>query len=168
VPLCGGGLEYLYRSPASRRRRRKGNPVPGGISGPPCHWGDINTETLSSGLGVGRNAVDLALWKRNIYILLRNPEKWRPNGLIETSVAESSKEGYGLKWALLPMMMVMMCWPCSLCADLVHFGSGLSLRSRVNVTEFRSWNLLQEAKQSKQKRKKAKNNEYCVLGCNSV
>jgi hypothetical protein len=23
----------------SRRRRRKGNPVPGGITGPPCHWG---------------------------------------------------------------------------------------------------------------------------------
>jgi hypothetical protein len=27
---CGGGFEYLHRSPASRRRRRKGNPVPGG------------------------------------------------------------------------------------------------------------------------------------------
>jgi hypothetical protein len=36
---CGGGLEYLHRSPASRKRRRKGNPVPGGISGPPCSWG---------------------------------------------------------------------------------------------------------------------------------
>jgi hypothetical protein len=36
---CGGGVEYLHRSPASRRRRRKGNPVPGGITGPPCLWG---------------------------------------------------------------------------------------------------------------------------------
>jgi hypothetical protein len=36
---CGGGLEYLHRSPASRRRRWKGNPVPGGVTGPPCHWG---------------------------------------------------------------------------------------------------------------------------------
>jgi hypothetical protein len=27
-------MEYLHRSPASRKRRRKGNPVPGGISGP--------------------------------------------------------------------------------------------------------------------------------------
>jgi hypothetical protein len=36
---CGGGLEYPHRSPASRRRRRKENPVPGGITGPPCHWG---------------------------------------------------------------------------------------------------------------------------------
>jgi hypothetical protein len=24
---CGGGLEYLHRSPASRKRRQKGNPV---------------------------------------------------------------------------------------------------------------------------------------------
>jgi hypothetical protein len=35
----GSRFEYLYRSPASRRRRRKGNPVPGRISGPPCSWG---------------------------------------------------------------------------------------------------------------------------------
>jgi hypothetical protein len=30
------GLEYLYRIPASHRRRRNGNPLPGGITGPPC------------------------------------------------------------------------------------------------------------------------------------
>jgi hypothetical protein len=33
---CGGGVEYLHRSPASRRRRRKGNPVPGDVTGPLC------------------------------------------------------------------------------------------------------------------------------------
>jgi hypothetical protein len=33
---CGGGFEYMCRSPRSRRRRRKGNPVPGGITGLPC------------------------------------------------------------------------------------------------------------------------------------
>jgi hypothetical protein len=33
---CGGGVEYLHRSPASRRRRRKGNPVPGGYK-----YGDL-------------------------------------------------------------------------------------------------------------------------------
>jgi hypothetical protein len=43
---CGGGVEYLHCNPASRRRRRKGNPVPGGITGPPCSWG-----TWSSRLG---------------------------------------------------------------------------------------------------------------------
>jgi hypothetical protein len=39
--LCGGWLEYLHRSPASRKRRQKGNPVPGGggIAEPPCSWG---------------------------------------------------------------------------------------------------------------------------------
>jgi hypothetical protein len=35
----GGGLEYLHRCPASCKRRHKGNPVPGGITGPPCSWG---------------------------------------------------------------------------------------------------------------------------------
>jgi hypothetical protein len=35
----GGGLEYLHRCPASRKRRQKGNPVPGDITGPPCSWG---------------------------------------------------------------------------------------------------------------------------------
>jgi hypothetical protein len=37
--LCGSGVEYLHLSPASRRRLRKGNPVLGGITGPPCSWG---------------------------------------------------------------------------------------------------------------------------------
>jgi hypothetical protein len=31
---CGGGIEYLHRSPASRKRRRKGNPVPGDLGNP--------------------------------------------------------------------------------------------------------------------------------------
>jgi hypothetical protein len=38
IAPCGGGLEYPHRSPASLRRRRKGNLVPGGITGPPRHW----------------------------------------------------------------------------------------------------------------------------------
>jgi hypothetical protein len=28
--VTGVGVEYFHRSPASRRRRREGNPVPGG------------------------------------------------------------------------------------------------------------------------------------------
>jgi hypothetical protein len=51
---CGRGLEYLHRSTASRGRRRKGNPVPGGITAPPCRWGDINTWTWSSRLGLDK------------------------------------------------------------------------------------------------------------------
>jgi hypothetical protein len=37
--LCGGGSEYLHRSPASRKRRQKANSVPGGITGPPVPGG---------------------------------------------------------------------------------------------------------------------------------
>jgi hypothetical protein len=33
-----GGLQHLHHSPASRKRRCKGNLVPGGITGPPCSW----------------------------------------------------------------------------------------------------------------------------------
>jgi hypothetical protein len=32
-------FKYLHRSPAGRRRRQKGNPVPGAITGLPRHWG---------------------------------------------------------------------------------------------------------------------------------
>jgi hypothetical protein len=48
---CGGGVEYLHRSPASRRRRRKGNPVPGDINGPPCSWGIYVREPVPPGWG---------------------------------------------------------------------------------------------------------------------
>jgi hypothetical protein len=58
---CGGGFEYLHRSPASRRRRRKGNPVPGGITVPPCYWGDINTGTWPSRFG------DSRIWDSKIW-----------------------------------------------------------------------------------------------------
>jgi hypothetical protein len=44
--LCGGGIKYLH-IPASHRRRRRGNPVPGDIIGG-------HTETWYSKLGVGR------------------------------------------------------------------------------------------------------------------
>jgi hypothetical protein len=33
-----GGFEYLHHNPAICSRRRKGNPVPRGITGPPCFW----------------------------------------------------------------------------------------------------------------------------------
>jgi hypothetical protein len=34
-----GGFKYLHCSPVSCRWWRKGNPVPGGITGAPCSWG---------------------------------------------------------------------------------------------------------------------------------
>jgi hypothetical protein len=33
---CGGGLEYLHRSSARRKRRQKGTQCPGGITGLSC------------------------------------------------------------------------------------------------------------------------------------
>jgi hypothetical protein len=35
----GDRVEYFHRDSASRRRRRKGNSVPGVITGPPCSLG---------------------------------------------------------------------------------------------------------------------------------
>jgi hypothetical protein len=43
----GGRLKYPHRSPASRKRRRKGNPVPGGYSWATLFAWDINTGTGS-------------------------------------------------------------------------------------------------------------------------
>jgi hypothetical protein len=39
TPTHGGEFEYLHCSSVSHRRQQKGNPVPGGITGPPCSWG---------------------------------------------------------------------------------------------------------------------------------
>jgi hypothetical protein len=39
VESCKCGFDYLQRSPSSRRRRRKWNPVLGRIAGAPCSWG---------------------------------------------------------------------------------------------------------------------------------
>jgi hypothetical protein len=63
------GLEYVHRSPASRKRRRKRNPVPGGITGPPCSWGDIKTGTWPSRLGLR--------WDNEVWLLvLRDSDYW--------------------------------------------------------------------------------------------
>jgi hypothetical protein len=39
LSLFGGGFEYLHRNPASRRRRRKGNPVPVSYKWATLFWG---------------------------------------------------------------------------------------------------------------------------------
>jgi hypothetical protein len=49
--LCGGGVEYLHRSPDSRRMRRKGSSVSGGITGPPCSWGILIRGATPPGWG---------------------------------------------------------------------------------------------------------------------
>jgi hypothetical protein len=81
---CGGGIQYLHRIHASRRRRRKGNPLPGGHNWATCHWGTY-TESWSSRLGVGRKADDLALWKKKTttyFCELESTENWMTSGRI--------------------------------------------------------------------------------------
>jgi hypothetical protein len=46
----GGGVEYFHRSPSSRRRRRKGNPVPGGYNRVTLYLRDIKAGTWPSRL----------------------------------------------------------------------------------------------------------------------
>jgi hypothetical protein len=50
-------MRRLHRSPASRTRRRKGNPVPGGKTGPPCHYLSLYLWLYSPLLGLGRFSV---------------------------------------------------------------------------------------------------------------
>jgi hypothetical protein len=71
---CGGGLEYIRRSHASRRRRRKRNPMPRGIIGLPVSV-HINVETWPTGLGVGRKSDDLAVRKNYCYKIQRSENR---------------------------------------------------------------------------------------------
>jgi hypothetical protein len=57
------GVEYLHRSPASRRRRRKGNPVPGRRTRPTPFLGDINMGTRPSRL-VESRIRNSKIWSR--------------------------------------------------------------------------------------------------------
>jgi hypothetical protein len=74
---CRCGLEYLHRSPASRRRRRKGNPVPKGITGPPCHWGTYMQGPGPPGWGFDARVTTLLCKK----LLLLHPKKRKPDAI---------------------------------------------------------------------------------------
>jgi hypothetical protein len=72
VVQCGGRLKYLRRSPASRRRRRKRNPVPGGILGHPVTGGHKYRDLVLQIGGLDAGLTDLALLKK---LQLRTPKK---------------------------------------------------------------------------------------------
>jgi hypothetical protein len=57
----GRGYHIPTVAPRVVESDEKETPVSGGITGPPCHWWDINTGTWSSWLWVERKAVDPAL-----------------------------------------------------------------------------------------------------------
>jgi hypothetical protein len=62
---------------------------------------DINTETWSSRFGVGRRANDLTLYKK---IIVAKSKEVKTG----SNLAESSKESYDSRRAVLPVMMMMM------------------------------------------------------------
>jgi hypothetical protein len=78
------------RSPASHRRRRKGNPVPGGITGSPCSWGDLNTGTWSSRLGESR------IWDGKIW-------SWVPRDS-DPRITALARPSSNSKWQIHPLV----------------------------------------------------------------
>jgi hypothetical protein len=62
VQRGGAGFKCLYRSPASRRSRRIGNPVPGGINWATLFLEDINTGTWPSRLR------ESPIWENKIWL----------------------------------------------------------------------------------------------------
>jgi hypothetical protein len=58
---CGGGLEDLHRNPAIVRGDKKGNPLPGGVTGPPCSlgggykYGDLTLQVVGMKKRLGRS-----------------------------------------------------------------------------------------------------------------
>jgi hypothetical protein len=45
--------------PASRKRRQKGNPVPGSITGPPCSWSPLRYQIFWEVVGLERGPLSL-------------------------------------------------------------------------------------------------------------
>jgi hypothetical protein len=110
-PPCGGRLEYLHCSLASRRRRRKGNPVPGAT----LSLGGYKYKDMVLQVGGG-----LQCW-RSCSVKYYCCEIQRSANLMvwfTTNLTEFSKEGYGTERAFLPVttttttmtMMMMMKW----------------------------------------------------------
>jgi hypothetical protein len=81
--------------------RRTGNPVSGGVNRATLSLGDINTETWCSRLGLYVRLDNLALYK---YIHFIKSEELKTG----PTMVQFSKEGYGSKRGVLPMMMVII------------------------------------------------------------
>jgi hypothetical protein len=65
MALISAGLKYLHHIPESRRRRLKGNPLPKGITGPPCHWRALIERRGPPGQGLNASLMTL-LCKKGI------------------------------------------------------------------------------------------------------
>jgi hypothetical protein len=93
-------MEYLHHSPASCTRQQEENLVPGGITGPPCHWGTYIKKPGIPGWGLDARLTTLLSKK-----MTAMKSKDRKTGL---NLAEYSKEGYSSKRAVVPMMIMMI------------------------------------------------------------
>lgn len=96
---CEGGLQYPCRNPDSRRWRKE-NPIPGGITGPPCHWGAYIQGLCPTGW-----------WSdaRLKTLFCRNDTVAMPKGVTTgRNLAECCKEGHGSNRIVLQMMIVMV------------------------------------------------------------
>jgi hypothetical protein len=84
--------------PAGRKRRRKGNPVPRGITGPPYHVGTYIQAPRPPGWGLDAG---LTTWLCKKKMLLENPKRGKPNGIWHNLLWKAmAQEG-----AVLPMMI---------------------------------------------------------------
>jgi hypothetical protein len=103
---CGGGLECPHRSPANSRRRRKGNPVPGGINGHPVTGGHKYRDLVLQ-VGGWTQGWRPCSAKKNIVAKSGEVQTRWSNSRIDKT-GRSSKEGCGSKRAVSPMMTTMM------------------------------------------------------------
>jgi hypothetical protein len=82
------GLDYFHGGLSSRRRRRKCNPVPGGITGWPCHW-----KIYIQGTGAQVAGCTQGWEPCPIKMLLWYPKKWNPDAdlqiLVRKTVAQN-------------------------------------------------------------------------------
>jgi hypothetical protein len=91
---CGGGFEHLHRSLASRRRRRKGNPVPWGTTGSALSLRDINDRPNPIGWAgcAGGRGVDSRLTK---LCCRKNAKKWNPDAIGQNIIKKTIVQNGG-------------------------------------------------------------------------
>lgn len=104
----GYRLEYLHRSPASRKTRRKRNLVSGGVTEIPCHWSHKYRDLVLR-TGCWTQGWRPCTEKKNIFAKSKDVKSGSRTSSQEwIKLTESSKERYGSKRYFLPMMMMMM------------------------------------------------------------
>jgi hypothetical protein len=77
--LCRGRVKYLHHSPANRRRRQKGNPVPWGFNWATLFLGDISTGIWPFKLGESQ------IWKSVMWSLVQRDTDLRMTALTRTN-----------------------------------------------------------------------------------